>query len=301
MILVTGGTGVMGSVLVKRLYAAGHKVRVLTLPEDPTVSRIETLGVEIRYGNISSASDVSGICKDIDIVYHLAAIIVTQDESLFTTINIHGTRNLINEAKKEGVKHFIYISSASVIYPKPTPYSLSKRQCEEIVTKSGVPYTIIRPTLVYDKGKGGFEFDIYLSYLKRFPVVPFIGNGNALKRPVFVGDIIKGLVTVCENRKSMGKVYNFSGGEAISIKNFSRLCLKLSGKPQKPIISLPVWLCKVIAACMQIVMKDPPLNWQKIAGITQDANLDSKEAMKDLGYNPKRVTGFLKECFPRSY
>ena len=240
MILVTGGTGVMGSILVKRLCEAGKTVRVLTLPDDPNVSRVEKLGVDIRYGDISQESQISGVCRDIEIVYHLAAIIVTRDETLFKTINVHGTRNLINAAKKDGVKHFIYTSSASVIYPKPTPYSLSKKYCEELVTASGISYTIIRPTLVYDKGKGGLEFDIYLSYLQRFPVVPFIGRGNALKRPVFVGDIIEGLIAVCHNTTAMGKIYNFSGGEAITMRDFSLLCLKYSGKPDKPIVSLPV-------------------------------------------------------------
>jgi nucleoside-diphosphate-sugar epimerase len=299
MILVTGGTGVMGGLLVQRLCDAGHAVRVLTLPDDPMVSRVEKPGVEIRYGDISVASEVSGICKNIDTVYHCAAVIVTGDASLFTTININGTRNLITDAKKEGVKHFIYISSASVLYPKPTSYSLSKKQGEHIVATSGVPYTIIRPTLVYDKGKGGLEFDMYLAYLRRFPVAPFIGAGGALKRPVYAGDVIQGLVAVCNNLKTMQKIYNFSGGEAISIRDFSRLCLKLLGNPDKLIVSLPVWFCKSLAAVMQIVMRNPPLNWQKIAGITQDADLDPAEAMEDLGYNPKKVTEFLKECFPR--
>lgn len=299
MILVTGGTGVMGSVLVRRLYEAGNAVRVLTLPDDPHTARIERYADDIRFGDIAHAAEVADCCHDCDTVYHLAAVIVTHNESLFRTINIEGTRNIISDALRAGVSHFIYISSASVIYPRPTPYSLSKRECEKIVTESGLPYTIVRPTLVYDRGEGGLEFDIYLSYLKQFPVVPFIGRGQALKRPVFVDDIIDGLVAVCHNKRAYGKVYNFSGGEAISIRDFSRLCLQLLGKQNKPIISLPVWFCKVVAGCMKLVMKNPPLNWQKIAGIMQDANLDPQEAIEDLDYNPKKVTEFLESCFPR--
>ncbi len=299
MILVTGGTGVMGGVLVRRLHEAGHAIRVFTLPDDRLISRIEKYAEDIRYGDISKESDVTGICTDCDTIYHCAAIIVTNDESLFSTINVAGTHNLIEDAKREKVNHFIYISSASVVYQKPTPYSLSKRKCEEIVTVSGVPYTIVRPTLVYDKGKGGLEFDMFLDYLKKFIIVPFIGPGTALKRPVFVGDIIDGLVKIVNNEKSFGKIYNFSGGEAIRLKDFSRLCLTSSGMSKKPIIALPVWVCRIAAALMQLVMKNPPLNWQKIAGIIQDADLDPKEAIEDLGYDPGKVTEYLEECFPR--
>jgi NADH dehydrogenase len=231
-------------------------------------------------------------------VYHLAAVIVSKDESAFTRINVQGTQNIVDQAVKSKVAHLIYVSSASVVYPRPTPYSLSKRGAEEIVKKSGLPFTIIRPTLVYGE-KGGLEFDMYLEYLRKFPVVPFIGNGASLKRPVFVEDITRGLLALCGNCASHGKVYNFSGAEALSILDFSRLCLRCMGMGNKPIVCLPVRLCVLIARVMGLVMKDPPLKWQVIAGITQDANLDPGEAMKDLGYAPKKASEWLPKVFPR--
>jgi NADH dehydrogenase len=298
-ILITGGTGVMGSVLVKKLTAAGNRVRVLTLPNDPGAARAKELGADVRFGNIADAASLSGICDGIDTVYHLAAIIIAFDDALYEKINTGGTANIAAEAKKAGVKRFIHVSSASVLYPKPTPYSSSKRKCEEIVRQSGMQWTIVRPTLVYDRGKGGQEFDILLDYLRKFPVVPFIGSGKSLKRPVFVDDIIDGLFALCDNPNAAGKIYNFSGAEAISIFDFCRLCLKLMGTPGKPAVKIPVWLCLLLAWGMKLVMKRPPLRWPVIAGITQDANLHPAEAQRDLGYNPIKVTEKLPECFPR--
>ena len=94
------------------------------------------------------------------------------------------------------------------MYPHPTPYSLSKRAAEEIVTQSGVPFTIVRPTLVYGE-KGGQEFDMYLDYLRKFPIVPFIGSGESLKRPVYVEDITEGLLALCDNRAVVRKNVQF--------------------------------------------------------------------------------------------
>jgi len=299
VILVTGGTGVMGGELVKRLCADGHAVRVLTLPGDANASRVKDWGAEVRFGNIANKADTQGLCDGVDTVYHLAAIIIAFDDSLYRTVNVEGTRNVIEAAQAAGVRHFIYVSSASVVYPMPTPYSLSKQECERIVRQSGLRYTIARPTLVYDR-RGGQEFDMFLEYLKRFPVVPFIGSGRAIKRPVYAGDIVEGLSALHGKAAAYGKTYNFSGAERISMIDFARLCLALMGEGGKPVVHVPVWMCKILASLMDVVMKRPPLRWPVIAGVIQDADLDPSEAMKDLGYNPARLTVKLPQCFPRA-
>jgi NADH dehydrogenase len=298
MILVTGATGAMGSVLVRELHRINQKVRAVSLPGDPFVARVKDTAAEIVSADIADASQCTGICEGIDTVYHLAAIIISRDEMAFDKINVEGTRNIVEQALKARVRHFIYISSASVTYGAPTPYSRSKKAAEQIVIDSGLPYTILRPTLVYGE-LGGQEFDMYLAYLARFPIVPFIGSGKALKRPVFVDDVTAGLLAVCNAEVAIGKTYNLSGGEAISMRDFSRLCLRLMGQGRKPLLHLPVWLCLLIARGMQLVMKDPPLKWQVIAGIIQDANLDPGQAMAELGYNSARVSECLPRFFPR--
>ena len=299
MILVTGGAGVMGSALVKRLVHKGHKVRVMTLPGDPGVSRVESYAHDIRFGDVSIKSDCARACAGVKAVYHLAAIIITSDKSRYRLINKDGTRNIAEASAAAGVKHLIHVSSASVIYREPTAYSLSKQEAEAIVAGAGVPWTIIRPTLVYDRGRGGQEFDLFLNYLRKFPVVPFIGNGNALKRPVFVEDIIDGLAKVYGKAATFGKVYNFSGGEAITMKGLARLCLRLMGSPGKPIVSLPVSACRAGAAVLERCMANPPLRQPVIAGVIQDANLDPAQAIAEIGYNPSNVTEKLSSCFPR--
>jgi nucleoside-diphosphate-sugar epimerase len=298
-ILITGGTGAMGSVLTERLMGLGYRVRALSLPGDVNAERFAGRGVDVRYGTVADAGQCRGLCDGVDTVLHLAAIILTPDESLYTSVNAGGTRNMVREAERAGVRHFIHISSASVLYPRPTPYSISKRLAEEFVRKSHLTWTIVRPTLVYGK-KGGQEFDIFLDYLRRFPIVPFIGRGSALKRPVYVGDVVDGLVSLATRPEGTGKTYNFSGGTSISIRDFARLCLVLSGFSHKPILHLPLWLCQALAAILKRVMRDPPLKWSVIAGMTQDANLDPSDALADLNYTPTGVETMLPRCFPRA-
>jgi NADH dehydrogenase len=299
MVLVTGGSGVVGRKLIQRLHENGCSIRLFCLPGDPNIEKVKPFTDDIRLGNIAHEQDIIGLCEGVETVYHLASIILADTKALYAQINVKGTHFLLDDALLQGVKHFVYVSSASVIYLRQTPYSLSKKQAEELVVRSGVPYTIVRPTLVYDEKTGGQEFDLFLDYLKRFPVVPFIGKGKALKRPVFVDDVIQGLLLLFEREYTYGKIYNLSGGEVLSMIEFTRLCMKLLGMEKKRIVHLPVWLCMLIAHGTKLLCRKPPLTWQTIAGIIQDANLDPKDSIRDLAYQPQKVSVRLARCFPR--
>ena len=122
MILVTGGLGVMGSTLVKGLVDRGFKVRVLD-NSDRFRSRLDGYDADIRIGDITKPESLAGCFEGVETVYHLAAVLIVYDPSLFQKINVGGTRNIIDASIKAGVKHFILVSSASVTYAHTTPYS----------------------------------------------------------------------------------------------------------------------------------------------------------------------------------
>jgi nucleoside-diphosphate-sugar epimerase len=226
---------------------------------------------------------LSGVCTGVDLVYHLAAVIISHDPSVFERVNRNGTANVVAEARRSGVEHFVYVSSASVTYPRRTRYAESKLQAEQIVASSGLPYTIVRPTLVYEQG-GGQELMMFLAYLKRFPVVPFIGSGTALKRPVWSEDVVDGLERLAGASIALGKTYNFSGGEAISMRELAELLLHYHDRP-RPVLPLPVWACRAAASVLALT----------------DANLDPGEAMRDLGYAPLGVRAGFQQCFSSAH
>lgn len=105
MILVTGASGAMGSVLVRGLNQKGlrrrQRIRACVLPGDRSVDRIKGL-CEVNYGDISVKSSISGMCSGVGTVYHLAAIILSNNERDFERINVQGTKNLIGEAQLAG-------------------------------------------------------------------------------------------------------------------------------------------------------------------------------------------------------
>ena len=295
---VTGAAGVMGVRLVRGLVAAGWRVRALVLPGDPLRERLAGLGAacEIREGDVANAASLGGSCEGCDTVFHLAAVIISHDPTVFARVNRDGTANVVAEAVRAGVRHFIYVSSASVTYPKLTRYAASKLEAEELVKAArSMAHTIVRPTLVYDVG-GGQELLMYLDYLRRFPVVPFIGAGRALKRPVWAGDIIDGLLRLAGNPVAHGKTYNFSGPEAVTIAELGRRLLAAHGQ-RRLFVPLPVPLCRALAFVLARLMERPPLTTNAIAGIVNDADLDPSLAMRELGYHPITLDEGLRRCF----
>jgi nucleoside-diphosphate-sugar epimerase len=296
MILVSGGAGVMGSRLVKDLASAGHRVRALTLPGDPNVGRLEGIDAEIVFGDITRPETLEGLFEGVATVFHLAGVILSTDPSAFRRINTEGTRNMVEASRRAGVGHFVFVSSTSAIDPI-SEYARSKAAAEAIVrSAAGMAWTIVRPTLVYERA-GGEEFLGFLRSLLRYPVVPFVGKGLALKNPVHVDDMGRGLLAIAGNPKSHGKTYNFTGGQEISIRDLARLMLRHQGV-SRPFVHVPIPVCRAAAFVMERTMKHPPLTRYAISRIEQEAVPDNSEARRDLGYDPIGIAEGLERSFP---
>jgi NADH dehydrogenase len=284
---------------VRAFCEEGKRVRVLALPNDPGLSRLKGLDCDIVCTDISDRASLAGICDGVNCVFHLAAVIVAADTDVFERVNVGGTRNLLQESINCGVKHFISVSSISVTYPISTPYSISKRKCEEIITaQDALKWTIVRPTLVYDKN-GGQEFVMFMNALLRFPVAFLVGRGKAIKNPVYVDDLIRGFVKLPLNEKAYDKIYNFCGSECITVRELARLIIELKHR-KTLIVPIPVWICKLIASACETFTTSPPLTWSGIAGLTQNANPDWSQAQHDLGYNPIGVRQGLQQSISDS-
>ena len=138
---------------------------------------------------------------------------------------------------------------------------------------------------------------MFMDSLKKYPFVPFVGRGRAKKNPVFVEDFVQGVLAIANNPKTFGKIYNFSGGEEISIWDLGHLMLKHQGL-SKQFVPIPIPVCRFMAFIMEKTMKHPPLTRYGISRIVQDADLNNESARRDLGYNPIGVTEGLQMCYP---
>lgn len=300
MILVTGATGYIGNRLVKRLCESGHHVRAMVIDNDPLLYQLAGTRCEIMKGDITVPETLRPCLAGVKTVFHLAAVLVSGNKALFHNINYEGTKNIVDAAVGTGVEHFIYISAAAAAYSARTTYGESKLRAEASMNSSlNTKFTIIRPTLLYGNG-GSQEFNAYVNFCRRFPfIVPIIGMGKARKRFVWLEDIVTGLTMVMDKPVTYGKIYYFSGGTDMSMREYTRLICRTFGI-RKPLIGIPLWLCNLATVIAGLFVKNPLLSKDTILGVTMDANFSFEEAKKDIGYDPVGVEeGFRKAFAPK--
>jgi nucleoside-diphosphate-sugar epimerase len=267
------------------------------LPEDPGASVLEGTGCEVVAGDVTRAASLAGSCSDVDTVCHLAATVLSRDDRQFDEVNHVGTVNLLREAERAGVKHFVYVSSASVTYRQLTPYAASKVAAESAVKAAGMPFTIVRPTLVYDR-VGGHEFEIFRSVVKKLPILPLPGGGRAIKRPIWAEDVVQGLSQIVKS-DLRGRTYNLSGATSISMRDLAALVVKQSGRV--PLV-LPVpesWSRAVMQMMLRLGVAGN-LSQATISGWVEDADLAPTLAQRELNFHPLGIREGFGQCFPKT-
>ncbi len=287
--LVTGGAGVVGKALCRELLSRGVCVRVLTLPGDSLASTLPS-EVEVFYGNVTDSKSMEKSFEGVDVVFHLAAILLSTKKGSFDRINAVGTRNVVQLAVKAGVKRLLYVSSISVTYPVLTEYGQSKLKGESYVKESGsqgLAWTIVRPTLVVEESLigGGIEFKMFANYVKKLPLYFLPGGGKCLKRPVRSTDLVQGIALAGLSEKAVGKTYALAGSRVLSMAQMAEVVLERAGLNHR-MVALPWGLSRKLAVLKSWIGGKPVTAEQALAGFLYDAAPSIKDAEVDLDYHP---------------
>lgn len=214
-VLVTGATGFLGGALTRRLCSIGVQVRTLARRPDDTLRELP--GVEVVLGDLTDSHSLDRIAADCDIVFHCAAALggpaVHQHQ-----VNVVGTRNLLNVCI--GVRRVVHVSSIAVYGyrqcsdvteeaphdPGADPYNISKSQAEVVVRESGIPYSIIRPGMIYGP-RGGLWTVTAFKLARRNPTV-FLGDGSGSAYPVHVDDVVDLMLVLADHPAAEGEAFH---------------------------------------------------------------------------------------------
>jgi dihydroflavonol-4-reductase len=208
-ILVTGGTGFVGSHLVERLLSLGYNVRCLLRYPDKR-RWLADLPVEVTPGDITVPESLSQAVQGADAVVHAAALLKAKSSEDFYRFNVEGTHNLLEACAKAPTppRRFVYLSSVAAAGPAPpdrpitvsdpphpiTLYGRSKLQGEQEVSgfKVALETVIIRPSAVFGPRDRGIFLYFKTVALWRFK--PFFGSSYNLLSVIYIKDLIEALI-----------------------------------------------------------------------------------------------------------
>lgn len=285
-IFVTGATGFTGRNLLLRLKQKNYQIIAFVLPGDSEAVGIAQDNLEIRYGDIRDKGSIEKAIIGAKVAINLAAIQESNDPALNEEINYQGVKNLAEACRKYAIKRLIHLSSISTCYKVKSHYGKSKEKADQyLMSSSGLDYTILRPTLVYGNTTCG-PFHTFLQTLDRLPfVIPIIGNGRALKQPVFVEDVVSAIILALESEISVGKYYNISGQDAITIAEMVRQIIDKRGR-KKMFVKIPPWIFYPLALVLEKASAHPVFTRESLGSATQDAILDHSLIKRELGFSP---------------
>ena len=146
-IAVTGATGFVGSHLLDAALAAGHALTALTRREQPPRD-----GVRWVRGDLKDTPALERLVEGAEAVVHVAGVISGRTAADFDKGNVDGTLAMLAAATAGGVRRFVHVSSLAAREPKLSLYGASKRKAEELVMRSGLDWSIVRPPAVYGPG-----------------------------------------------------------------------------------------------------------------------------------------------------
>lgn len=236
-VLVTGGSGFLGSHIAEQLAQGGHAVRALVRKRS-NKKFLESLGVELAYGAVEDKDAVAEAAKGVDAIVHSAGIVKARTPSEFVATNVDGTRNLLEVAldHRKKIKRFVFISSLAAHGPssdgspiphdrEPSPvteYGRSKLAAERLVTdaRDDLLVTTIRPPTIY--GPRDTEFLAFFEAMA-MGVLPVMGSGAQKLSIIYAEDAARACILAIEKDHPSGRAYYVEDGGAYTTREMAAL------------------------------------------------------------------------------
>ncbi len=276
MILVAGGTGFIGSNIVKELVKRNHKVKAL-VHTGANLSRIKNLNLEFANGDITDINSLEKPFTDVKIVYNAIGIIQETKRANFDSIHVLGTKNLIEMANKVGVEYFVQISSLGTRPNAVSRYHQTKWKAEQSVVSSGIPYTIFRPSVVF--GPDDKFINMLARMIQYTPIFPLIDSGGAKMQPVFVGDLARCAVDCLNNPQAKNKIIEIGGPERFTLEEIIDLIKEYRGFKRLK-LKIPYKLMFGISKTLESFIWRVPVSTEQLIMLKEDNTCDNSEAEK---------------------
>ena len=295
---ITGANGLVGQHLINSLMLQNHELSLLVRKDRAKFTKNKSL--KIFTLDLADASvNLSKFLSNLDIIFHCAAEI--KDEKKMASLHIDGTRNLVNECKKNrSIKHFIYLSSVGVygfpdkgnIYENfslnfTNEYERTKLKGEEIVKEgfkeNACSFTILRPgPIIHHKMKNNYILSL-IDYIDRGKFF-FIGHQKTVFNYIDISNVVDALIIIMKKNEAKNEIFNLC--DQIYMHEMVEIIKKLL-KNNRKIFYIPYVIAKILSF-IEVVYPRFPLTTSRLKVLTNQCSFKDTKIKKYLNFDKKK-------------
>jgi uncharacterized protein YbjT (DUF2867 family) len=287
-VYLTGATGFVGKHMLERLLAEGHAVRAAV--RDPQkASLAKRAKIEFVAGDIVEGTGLDQGMQGCDAVIHLVGIIVEKGTNTFERVHHLGTRNVVEAAKRTGIKRFVHMSALGVRANGVAPYQTTKWKGEEEVRQSGITFCILRPSLIFGEGDG-FVTQM-MATMRSAPLLrPVPGDGTPKFRPIAVEDVTACFARSLTYEAATNQTVELGGADELTLNEVLEEIARCAGV-RKPAVHIPMPLMMAGATVAQKLLKNPPVTVDQLRMLREGSTCDIGPMKRIFGVNPRGFAG----------
>lgn len=304
-VLVTGATGFTGTVLTRKLAAAGLEVVAIT--RSPPRAALRDLPIRWVRGQVHDPAVVREAVAGVAYVFHVAAAYREAGiaDEVYRKVHVVSTQLLAEAARQEpGFRRFVHVSTVGVhghIEQPPAdetyrfapgdPYQATKAEAElwlrEFAARTGLPFTIIRPAAIM-----GADDTRLLKVFKLAtkPMFPMLGSGKCLYHLIHVEDLTDAMIVAATHPAAAGEVFIVGNPEPVRLEDMGRLIATTLGYRFR-VLRIPAWPFFGLAALCEAFCRplglEPPLHRRRVAFYTKDRAFNTAKLRDRLGFTPR--------------
>jgi uncharacterized protein YbjT (DUF2867 family) len=269
--LVTGATGFTGSHVVPLLLQRGVKVTCF-VRETSDLAFLPLDRVDLAYGDLNDISSLQRALEGHDWLVNIASL------------GFGHAPGIVAAARSAGVQRAVFVSTTAIFTTLPASSKVIRMAAEAAIEDSGLPYTIIRPTMIFGTARDR-NISRLINYLCRWPVLPVLGNGQSLQQPVHVEDVATAIVAALDAEAAVQQTYNIAGKSVVSYNHLVDTTARLLGRHVRR-VHLPPAPVVAVLRLMERASLPVPLQAEQVLRLNEDKIFDYSAAADALDYHP---------------
>lgn len=298
-IFVTGGTGFVGRHLLNALRDAGRPVFALTRTGAPVP---QETGITVVTGDLLEPETYRNALRSCDVVIHLAAATGRASADEHIRVNARGTEILIDECRRANVPKLLFVSSIATTFPDKTGYHYAeaKTRAEDMVSRSGLQFIILRPTIIVGPGAP------VVGALEKLALLPFIvlpGHGRVGVQPIHVDDVVRHITEAVRRDRFPNEAINIGGPDTLAMEEWLQEIRRArTGRTGRVLhiplglVSGPLRLAEAIGLGRML-----PISAGQLSSFRFDGIAANPEASHPLDAECRVFTRHLLGCDPDEY